>query len=131
VAAIPPTRTARSRRATAPGRAIAGGTSTRPTPRAANTRARRRMAAWRNAATASTTTATGRSTKPRVAPEPIDPDGRQRARRHPRLKQGNLDPGALQGALSMVQAHAEFEGREDTVYARVAEKNGAIYLDLG
>lgn len=38
---------------------------------------------------------------------------------------------ALQDALSMLEARAQFEGREETVHVRVAEKNGAIYLDLG
>ncbi|MRG94634.1 DNA polymerase [Polyangium spumosum] len=38
---------------------------------------------------------------------------------------------ALQEALSLLEARAQFEGDEEPVHVRVAAKNGAGYLDLG
>ncbi|WP_437994732.1 hypothetical protein WMF26_24995 [Sorangium sp. So ce185] len=42
-------------------------------------------------------------------------------------------PGAqtLRDALAMFEARARYEGAEEPVYLRVAEKNGVVYLDLG
>ncbi|UQA57137.1 DNA polymerase [Polyangium aurulentum] len=52
-------------------------------------------------------------------------------RRFFRLTEGTPSKQAMQDALSVLEARARFDGPSEPVHVRVAEKDGAVYLDLG
>ncbi|UQA57478.1 DNA polymerase [Polyangium aurulentum] len=49
------------------------------------------------------------------------------------FQQSQSVPGgqSMHEALSLLEARAQFEGHEEPVHVRIAEKNGAVYIDLG
>jgi hypothetical protein len=52
---------------------------------------------------------------------------------HRFYREQNRPPSAqsLQDSLGIIEANAQFDGRAERVYVRVAERDGRIYLDLG